>query len=267
LEVLRLGDGRNYGIFDGQRVSREEWRAAQSEGLALNVVSVPDGEIGLECLRPAFEWLEVLRVNSSRCRDYRLVAEMPRLRELAIGGGVDYGLPAHSLPPIEGFGGPHTKFPGLLDLSSLQQLGIEWSGHEQIRIGAPLRRLAVTSSARAVQMPSLAFPELLASLEVNAAKQLDLAGVEEFVNLREVSLYRCARTTGIAHLQDLRLHSLGLEHCPTIEGYELLSSFDIENVRVVGKNPFGRQFRSEVALRSDSEWIFPPSNRYLPDSY
>jgi hypothetical protein len=110
-------------------------------------------------------------------------------------------------------------------------------------------------------------PLLLESLEIDFAKSLDLDTIDAFVNLKVLTLHRCRQIRRSNKLLSLSLESLVLEDCPELDQYELLTELEARLVRVIGKNPFGAEFRAEVAKEGRGAWVFPPSARYLPNGY
>ena len=267
MEIIRNGNGLSFANYDGSGFVPADWDYLRSEMLGLNVIGLPPGEHGLEALKPAYGWLRSLRVNSASCTDLRLVRELKDLDSLAIGGLVEHGLPASDLPGLESFSGPIDNFPGIEHLPSLRSLGVVWASHKIRTITAPLRQLAYTEKARQAGLPALAHPELLESLEVDFAKNLDVSTIGTYRNLRELTFHHCRVITGARSLCDLALDTLVIENCPDMEGYESLTTLSVARAHVVGRNPFGARFREEVAARVDCEWTFPPSTRYLSATY
>ena len=267
MDIIRPAEGDAFAVYDGRPVDQREWELTRVQGLGINVVGPPPGQHGLDALSPAFDWLETLRINSSECRDLSAVSLMTRLKVLAVGGEVEVGVEASRLPALESFGGPYESFPGIQDLDSLRNLAVTWNTNLAPLVKAPIVHLAVTEKARVCGLPRLSSPDSLSSLAVYFAKSLSLDSISSFNNLKSLTLHGCRHITAADQLLELSLESLVLENCPLIERYELLTAVNANMVRVIGRNPFGAEFRAEVGRIHEDVWIFPPGARFLPSTF
>lgn len=267
MEVIENPRFGAFAIFEGDGFTASEWARVRKDGLGINLLGSPTSPHDLEPLRPGFEWLRYLMVNSSTCDDLRLIAEMPALRNFAVGGIVRQGLDVADLPPLTSFDGPVEKFPGIVTLPSLRALGVGWRSDKAPQITAPLQSLSVTEKAPSSTPPDLLTPELLESLEIVYARSLDLLGLSAFAALEEVTFHRCKIVNNLDELLALpSLRSIVFEECRTLEGYEALAGLRDVRVRVIGRNPFESAFRAQVAEAAISEWIFPPGAPHLSGS-
>ena len=253
--------GRTFAIIDGTLPDSSEWERIRTEGMGINVLTMPDSRESLADLEPSFAWLTHLAVNSSSCVDLRLVERFSRLEWLAIGGLVRPSVPASGLSSLTYFGGPSARFPGILDLPSLEEIRISWSEPLPPRLGSPLRRVQLLDARKLTGLPEFAHPELVSTLGIHGSAHLSLAGISSLRNLGDLRLDHCRMVESVGELLQLpELKVVTLEDCPSIDDF-----WDLQNisarVRVVGRNPFVSGFRSAV---DDARWDFPPGRRYLP---
>jgi hypothetical protein len=252
MQFLQTPTG-SIAVIDGVLPTVDEWKRIFSERALINVISMPGSANSLDLLVPHANSIVRLAVNSSSCTDLRAIERMPHLEWLLVGGLVAVPPDVSKLTELVFFGGDPEQIPGVLGLPSISKLTIKWRAVDVAQIAATTIDLTVMEARGMHDLTGLVRLAGLSSLTVHGARSLDLRALGEFPALRTLTLNAIGAIRGAeAIISAPRLEQLVLEQCPVVDSIPSLQSF-AGTVRVVGRNPFSREFR----VAAGAKWSFP----------
>lgn len=196
-------------------------QVARAARLDLQIRLMPtEQELDLHTLAAGIPDLRNLDIEQrARVTGLSALAEARSLVELSLGIRGDESVDLSALPALRSASVMGANFLSVCRNPNVEWLGLGLPRPTQVpTIDAPIRELSMTAKHAGVVLERIAHPELLESMTLFGARDLDLDVLRRFPNVRKLDLSWCNGMVNAAALADLAaLHELEVYRCRNVD--------------------------------------------------
>lgn len=251
---------RARALFDNAVPTRREISKIFAQNLGLRFVNLPAPNRDLAFLVPYAEQILDLGVADAFVTDVGNIAKLSGVETLSLWVDQQRDVDLSGLESLREYHGPHRHFESIVRCRTLRTLSLQGAIASQLgEIEAPLEELELVDVRGRLTVPNFSAPAKIETVGIYGTKELDLRDIAKLTGLRVLSLEGCRSIINVGELAELpQLRGLSFTRCTEIEGVEQLLEIQNCEISLVGKNPFGPEFR-DIAQASGSSWSFQPS--------